>query len=106
MKKQLVQLSLMFFLIGLPLAGNAKIVLVEEAVEQAIIDVHFTGKLDGYVTVKECNDCPSLKLTFNKTTKVFKKGKTMPLKFLHNEAGKLATVIFNSKSKLVTKIIW
>lgn len=108
MKQRLLQAMLAIFLIGLPLTANSKIIYIEEVFEGAYIHtVAFSGNHQGSMKVKQCDDCPEIKLSFDKNTQIIENGRAISLKYLPSRAGKRIQLIkFNIKQKRATNIVF
>ncbi len=101
-------ISIVFYLslFTLPLAGQAEILMLEDAIESESLQISINDSLDGYVITKQCSTCPKLKLKIDRTTQAIKQGKVIHLHQANQLNGKYATIIFDPRTKLVKRIIW
>ena len=93
-------------LLILPLAGQAEILLIEDAIETDKLQLSIDASLDGYVIARRCPKCPDVRLKVDKKTQAFKQGKQIHLNQAKHRNGKFATVIFDPKTKMVKRITW
>ena len=84
-------------------------VLVEGAieVEPSSLSVYFLGKsLNGSIHGKVCEDCELEKLSITPKTKAFKGQKEVMLSSMVDESKKPDLVLFDLKTKKVTRLVW
>ena len=104
--KKIISTVFYLTLLMLALTGRAEITTVEDAIEAENIRINIDASLNGYVTGQECLTCPKIKLKIDRTSQAIKQGKTIHLHQATQLNGKFATLFFNPKTKLVTRIVW
>lgn len=93
-------------LLTLPIAGQAEILLIEDAIETDKLSFSLDAALNGHITAKHCTSCPSIRLIVDKNTQAIKHGKAVHLNKATQIKGTFATVIFDPKTKIVKRITW
>ncbi len=104
--KKIISTVFYLTLLMLPLTGQTEITTVEDAIEADNIRINIDASLNGYVIGQQCPDCPKIKLKIDRTTQAIKHGKAIHLHQANQLNGKFATLFFDPKTKLVTRIIW
>ncbi len=104
--KNFINTIIYLSLLILPLAGQAEIILIEDAIEAEIVSINIDTSLNGYVVAKSCPKCADQRFKINKHTHAIKNGKNIHLHKANALNGKAAIIIFDPKTKLSKKIIW
>lgn len=94
-------------LLGLA-SGPAQAILepVEEGVEAMALFVRVDPQGRGHVSGRECDDCDERRFAVSPTTRYTREGVDVGVAELRAHNGQPATIIYNLKSGLATRIIW
>lgn len=89
------------------MAAEASIVQqVEEGAEVARLDLRLNGAGEGQIYARVCDQCEMLTLTVNAKTLAFVRKRPVSLAEAERRRGEGATVLFDPKSRIVTRIVF
>ena len=80
--------------------------MIEDAFEEAALKIRLDKSLHGIVIGKVCDLCEEQEVKITPQTKAYEKGKEVPLIEAKKRFGKSALVLFDIKTKIVTRIQW
>jgi len=88
-------------------ANSDTFVADEEAIETRTLNINFNTKTNtGSVEGKICDNCPTITVQITPQSKAYKQEAEVELSALNARAGKPAIVLFDKKTKEVTRIVW
>jgi hypothetical protein len=76
------------------------------AIEAEALRISLNDDLSGFIEGKVCDACEKIQVTITPATKAFANRVEVPLKRAKSRLGRDATVIYEVKTKNVTKISW
>lgn len=79
---------------------------VERGVESIDAVLHLRDGSNGYIVVRECEDCKRLRLKVNENTTAFASNQPVPVRETPREARSAITVIYDPKSMTAKRIRW
>jgi len=94
----------LLLLIAAPAA--AELIPVSEAVETQALMVKVRANGGGHVAGRECDDCPLHRFRVSPQTRYIAAGKPVSVVELRARNGQPATIIYNLKSGLATRVLW
>lgn|SRR5690606_13863706 len=97
-----------FIVLGLLLttftfSAHAQIEFMEDAIESAYVELLLNNNGQGKVNIPDCDICPSLYI--DKNTRAYFEGKPISLQEARLRARNGATVIYDIKTRAITRII-
>ena len=105
MKNILFNLSLLVF-IAIPVSGNSELIMVEDAIEAAFVEVKIDSDLKGTISAAPCDKCKLQRFKLTSATQAEHNGRKVHLSRIKKLDGKPATVVYNIKTKTAVKVIW
>jgi hypothetical protein len=89
-----------------PLAAAPKsLAVIEYAAECPTLDLLLTSPTSGVIRARRCDDCPLLRLDVDANTAVYRGRQLVPLSEADNNRDRGATVMFDPKTRRVTRIL-
>lgn len=79
---------------------------VERGVESIDAVLHLRDGTNGYIVVRECEDCKRLRLKIDANTTAFASNKPIPVGETPREARSAITVIYDPESMTAKRIRW
>lgn len=104
MRALLTCLSLLLCLMSAP--AQAILEPVEEGLEAMRLIVRVDAQGRGHVSGRECEDCPERRFEVTHATRYTRDGVDVGVAELRAHNGEPATIIYNLKSGLATRILW
>ncbi|HED34771.1 MAG TPA: hypothetical protein ENJ08_11285 [Gammaproteobacteria bacterium] len=86
--------------------ANTDVIFIEDAIEAEKISVSINSNMTGHIIADVCPTCKSTRLAIDKNTQLFHKGKRIHLINLKKANGQPATVFYDIRKKIVTRIKW
>jgi hypothetical protein len=82
---------------------RAEFLMLEDAVESSKVELFLAAPGQGSVVVRDCQKCP-LRFAIDGKTQALLNGKAVPLEEARNRIRRGATVIYDRKTRVVTRI--
>ena len=93
-------------LLMMALPAAATIIPREEAVEAVAVTVTLRDDLTGRISGRSCNACETKTFPLTPETQAVKNNQRVDLLQLRSLNGKPATIIYNIRTGLATRILW
>ncbi|MEO0971668.1 MAG: hypothetical protein AAFX85_01140 [Pseudomonadota bacterium] len=82
-----------------------EMIIREHSAETTVLDLTLFSDSTGTIRAKRCDDCPVLTLTVDGTTVVRRAGQVQSLRTAELDRDRGATVFFDPKTLIVTRIL-
>ncbi len=90
----------------LPRIALSEMTILEEAVEEAQVELLVKEDLTGTAVVRPCRSCAPLRLKVTPQTRLIANGKDRPLQAGPARISKKAVVFYRPEENTVTRIVW
>ena len=90
----------------LPRIAYSEMTILEEAVEEAQVELLINEDLSGTAVVRPCHSCEPLRFKVTPQTRLIANGKDRPLQAGPARLSKKAVVFYRPEDNAVTRIVW
>lgn len=104
MKKRILSLALLFFVMHALPAVSAKLEMIEEAIESEALSIKMSQDLTGVIRGKVCQTCETILVRITPETRLYINRAQVDLSEALTRSGNPGTAFFNIKTRKVTKI--